>query len=407
MRSYPIMPRISKSLITPLFLFSCSILFYGLYAGIYEPSFNNYLAQVHHVSEVARGGLEFPRELPGFLCVFIVALLVFLADTRIAMLAALMLAVSLFGQGFLSPKMSLVVFWMLLWSTGAHLFMVLRSSIVLRLAQKGHEGKLLGDLGALEACGLLVGMVIVYFGTGKLNFSFPIIFAAAGFFALMAAICLFLIKPAPITRPPRQLMLKRKYTLFYLLNVIYGARKQIFLTFAPWVLIQSFQCGVHTFALLGIIGTIIGLVFRPLLGRAVDYWGERTVLSIDSVFIITICIFYAFSSRWFPPETALTVIMACYIIDQLLFATTMARTTYLNRIAESTADLAPTLSMGLTLDHAVSMSVPFAGGLLWAAYGYQSVFFAAAVIGGLNFITTRFIPSRDQLAQDFRMDSGV
>lgn len=401
------MPRINQSIITPLFLFSCSILFFGLYSGIYDPSFNNYLAEVHHVGEVTRGGLEFPRELPGFLCAFIVALLVFMADTRIAMLAVLMLAVSLFGQGFLAPNMYLVVFWMLLWSAGAHLFMVLKSSIVLRLAQKGHEGKLLGDLGALEACGLLAGMVMVYFGTGKLDFSFPIIFAIAGFCAFIAAICLFLIHPEPFTRPPRQLMLKKKYTLFYLLNIIFGARKQIFLTFAPWVLIQFFGCGVHTFALLGIIGTVIGLVFRPLLGRAVDCWGERTVLSLDSIFIITICVLYAFSPQWLPKESALIVIMGCYITDQLLFATAMARTTYLNRIAESTSDLAPTLSMGLTLDHAVSMSVPFAGGLIWAAFGYQSVFIAAAVIGVLSLIMARFIPSRDELALEFKVETGI
>ncbi|MDD2586600.1 MAG: hypothetical protein PHT79_09150, partial [Syntrophomonadaceae bacterium] len=104
--------------------FAAANLLMGLYAGLYDPSFNNYLAQVHHVSEVTRGSLEFPRELPGFLVVFFFTALIFLADTRIGALAAIMVGISLWGQGYLAPGMTSVVFWMLLWSTGAHLFMV-------------------------------------------------------------------------------------------------------------------------------------------------------------------------------------------------------------------------------------------------------------------------------------------
>jgi len=177
--------------------------------------------------------------------------------------------------------------------------------------------------------------------------------------------------------------------------MIFGARKQVFLTFAPWVLIKLFNCGIETFALLGIIGTIIGLFFRPLLGRAIDTWGERTILSIDAVCLTSLCILYALAPKLFTENIALLLIMTCYVIDQVLFAVTMVRTTYLNRIVESVDDLAPSISMGITLDHAVSMTVPFAGGLLWAHWGSQWVFAAAGVIGLLSFIAARFIPAHD------------
>lgn len=381
-----------KTALTPLFLFAGASCLFGLYAGLYDPSFNNYLAQVHHIDEVARGALEFPRELPGFLCAFIFSLFMFLADTRIAALAALLLALSLWGQGWLASNMTMVVIWMLLWSTGAHVFMVVKSSIALRLADKGHEGKLMGNLGALEALGLLIGMVLVYFGVSFFSFSFPVIFGISGLCAMTAAVFLYYIKPEPVKRPPRQLLLKRKYTLFYIINMIFGARKQIFLTFAPWVLIKLFHCGVETFALLGIIATLIGLFFRPLLGRAIDTWGERTVLSIDAVLVTSLCMLYAFAAQLFSAHTAMIVIMICFVADQLLFAVTMARVTYLNRIVESDDELAPSISMGITLDHAVSMTVPLAGGLLWAALGYQSVFIAAGILGIISLIVARFIP---------------
>jgi len=104
----------NKNLLTPLLLFAPANLMMCLYAGLYDPSFNNYLAQVHNINEVARGGLEFPRELPGFLSVFILPVLIFLPDTRIALVAALMVGISLWGQGYLVPDMTWVVFWMLL-----------------------------------------------------------------------------------------------------------------------------------------------------------------------------------------------------------------------------------------------------------------------------------------------------
>ena len=91
----------------------------------------------------------------------------------------------------------------------------------------------------------------------------------------------------------------------------------------------------------------------------------------DAVILLFICAGFAFSV--YRP-----LLYALYILDNLMFATRIARTTYLNRIAESRADIAPTISMGITMDHAVSMIMPVLGGLLWAAYGYRAVFLAAA-----------------------------
>ncbi len=378
-----------------LLLFSLASLMMGIYSGLYDPSFNNYLAQVHHLSEVARGALEFPRELPGFLVVVVFTILLFLKDTRVTMVAALMVAVSLWGQGFLAPSMTMVVLWMLLWSTGAHLFMVMRSSLALRLAEKAQAGKLLGQIGGLEAAGILIGSLLVYVGVSKFNFSFAVIFGVAGACALLAAICMFLIKGEPIKKPERYLLFRKKYGLFYILNILFGARKQIFLTFAPWVLIRLFGQGVEIFAILSLIGTGIGLFFRPLLGRAIDQIGEKRIIVAESLGLMIICVLYAYSPVWFPHHIALMVIMGCFITDQVLFAVNMARATYLNRIAESPDDLAPTLSMGVTLDHTVSMTVPLVGGLLWAHSGYQWVFIGAAVIAVLNLLAALKIPEMD------------
>ncbi len=384
-----------KTLGTPLFLFASASLMMGIYSGLYDPSFNNYLAQVHHVSEVARGGLEFPRELPGFLVVFVLTALLFLADTRIAAISAALVGLALWGQGFLSPNFSVVVIWMFIWSAGAHLYMAITPSIALRLATEGQEGRRLGQIGSLESLGSLLGLILVYGGASYFHFSFGVIFGLAGICALLACLGLYLIEPQPLTRVSRRLVFKKKYSLFYMLNIIFGARKQIFLTFAPWVLIQVFHANIETFAILGFIGTVLSLFFRPLLGKAIDAWGEKIIMILESCVLIFISFLYGFSASWFSSQIAVLIIMACYITDQLLFSVRMARTTYLNRIVDTPDDIAPTLSMGLTLDHAVSMLVPLGGGLLWAHFGYTPVFLAAGGLAAINLLVAFFIPLRE------------
>ncbi len=377
---------------TPLILFAMSTLMMGIYSGLYDPSFNNYLAQVHNVSEVTRGALEFPRELPGFLVVFIFTALLFLADTRIASISALLVALALWGQGFLAPNIAMVVIWMFIWSTGAHLYMAITQPIALRLATKGQEGRRLGQLGSLEALGAILGMMVVYWGASRYHISFAVLFGIAGGCALLASIGLFLIKPQPLTNASRRLVFKKKYTLFYILNILFGARKQIFLTFAPWVLIKVFHANIETFAILGFIGTVLSIFFRPLLGRAIDAWGEKLIIIMESSVLIIISILYGFSPNWFPTQVAMLIIMACFICDQLLFSVRIARTTYLARIADKPEDIASTISMGLSMDHAVSMLIPLGGGLLWAHYGYLPVFLVSGGLAICNLVVATFIP---------------
>ncbi|SHE73400.1 MFS transporter [Desulforamulus putei] len=389
------------------FLFILTGAFLGLYAGLYDPSFNNYLNDVFHIGEVARGGLEFPRELPGFLVVFTTGLLLFLPDVRIAMVANLILALGLLGLGFLSPSFTWVVVWMMVWSVGAHLYMPLESSIGVALSKPGEEGKRLGQLGAVKTAASLGGFLLVWLGFRYFNMSYSLIFTLAGLCAVAAAVCLLLMTPRPSKTRRQRLLFKRKYMLFYWLNVLFGARKQVFLTFAPWVLIKVFNQPVTTFAALGLVCTIAGIPFRALLGRAIDKFGERAVIVTESLLLALVCLGYGFAKELGLGSLAIWLVFLCYVGDQLLFACNMARATYLNKIADSPDDLTPTLSMGLTIDHAVSMTIPFFGGLLWMKLGYQYVFLVAAAIALLNFFAALKIPTARSMARQSSVSADL
>lgn len=375
-----------------LLLFALAGAFLGFYQGLYEPSFNNYLNDVFQISEATRGALEFPRELPGFLVAFVSGLLLMLADTRMASLATVVLAAGLFGQGFFAPSFGWMVVWMVTWSMGSHLYMTLFSSIGVSLADKKNVGLRLGQLTAINTAASILGYATVWLGFRFFDFSYRTNFAAAGIAALLGALCFWLMTPRKrqITGP--RILIKRRYGLFYLLNILFGARKQIFLTFGPWVLIRLFHQSVATFAVLGIIATILGVAFRPLLGQAIDRLGERTVIALESLILILICFLYGFARDLFGIRIGLFLIFACFIIDQLVFAASLARTTYLSKIADTPADITPSLSMGVTLDHAVAMTIPFFGGLIWELLGYQYVFLAAAIIALFNLAAALKIP---------------
>jgi predicted MFS family arabinose efflux permease len=197
----------------------------------------------------------------------------------------------------------------------------------------------------------------------------------------------------PAQARPR-LVVRRQYRLYYVLSTLFGARKQVFLTFAPFVLIRIYHQPVETFAKLGMIAALIGLFFRPALGRLIDRLGERTILMADAVVSLIITFSYGFADRWGLGSFTVYVLYACWIVDSVTFAVGMARTTYLNRILVEKSDLTPTLSLGVSINHAVSMIVPTIGGLVWDSpgLGYRIVFLGAALVAASTLASSSLVP---------------
>jgi len=152
------------------------------------------------------------------------------------------------------------------------------------------------------------------------------------------------------------------------------------------VLVKVFHQEAVIFAKLWIAAAALGILFQPALGRAIDRFGERKVLMADAVLIFGICLGYGFAHKLGSERLAIGLLYACMIGDQLLFGVNMARDTYLSKIALKPEHVAPSLSLGVSINHAVSMSVPALGGILWMKWGHEWVFVAAAGIAVLMLI---------------------
>ena len=366
-------------------------IFSGIATGINSTVFNNFLSDTYHLSAQGRGIVEFPRELPGALIILVLGLLSFLGDIRAAAVGMLAASLGMIGLGMFSPTFASMLVWMMLLSLGTHIFMPLAPGIGMNLSQREKYGVRLGRYNAYNLTATIIGYAIVWLGFKYLGLNYQTAFITAAVFYSFAAFFLGIMHRRKPEVKKVRFVFRRKYLLYYSLSVVNGARKQIFLTFAPWVLIQAYHLDPPVFAVLGLIISLVSIMTRTIVGNAIDKLGERFVLSVEAVILIVICMGYAFAGEFLPASIAVVIIAACFIIDNSMSAVEMARSTYVKKIAVHPDDVTPTLSAGTSFDHVIAMSIPFFGGVLWASVGYKYVFIAAAFIAVLNLILSRKI----------------
>jgi len=374
-------------------------MFFGAVSGIIMSTLNNYLSAEHSFDASNRGWLEFPRELPGFLIVAVMGfLLTRMRESRIAALAMIATAVGVMGLAYLSSTTTMLVLFIVIWSLGDHIIFAVEGPLGLKLAKRGGEGRRLGQLGGARNMGVILGVSAVWLLTKFVGDRYDLFYLVAGVCAVVAGVLYSQLHIGKKDAPSRRWVYRKEYKIFYAISALFGIRKQIFMVFGTWVLVSLHGVPVSTIALLYFIASAIGVLMRPLLGDVIDWAGERIVLSVDEIMLIVVCLVYAFASHVFDTPWDLRVLYAAYVLDHILFALRVARTTYLKKIALDPADITPTISLGITIDHVVAMSLPVLSGLIWERYGHEYVFLLAAAIalGGFFICLQIKIPAQDK-----------
>lgn len=364
-------------------------------SGGYDSVMNNYLSSAYGISEVVRGRLEFPRELPGLLVVGMTGLLCMLPLTHVGALAAAVFCAGLVGMAVFSGHFGATVVMMIVASAGQHLMMPMADSLTVALAKPGQLGRLLGRVGAVATAGSIAGAGAIYWLLDRENPQFQAVFQAMAVVAAAAAGLYVFMRMPHVHQRRQRLVFHRKFRLYYLLELLNGARKQIFLTFGPWVLIQVYGRPANTIAGLLVVASVLGLAFKPAVGRAIDRFGERAVMTAEGISIALVCVGYGYALPLAggDPARALNVACACYILDNLLFTMGTSRVVYMSRLAGSPSELTGTLSMGVSVNHIASMTIPILAGAIWALLGYERLFLAAAGLGIVIAVVSRWVPA--------------
>ena len=372
-----------------------------------EVNFANFLRESYDVGEWFRGFLEFPRESQGFAMVFYVVLLGTLTERRLFSLAAVVAAVGVAGLALLParaladgiagivPGLPLILFVMC-YSAGQHMGMLIERAIVVDHGDLASAGRRLGRIGFWKTLAGLVmaGIVWGLRAVTELDFAFYFALAAGLFLASMALTRLAMRGQPEVRLRRRTLILKRKFLRYYALCALFGVRKQVFITFAVWVLVVIYEQPVQTIAVLWVATAVTNLIAQPLIGSLLDRYGPRAVLSVDAVLLCGVCLMYGYGAQLFPPAIGLIVIGATYVVDHVLFFVGAARAVYVGRLCADRDELSTTLSMGVTIDHVFSMTVPFVGGIIWKTSGYEMVFLLGGLIAVVTAVTAFGIYTR-------------
>jgi len=387
-----------------LILFFIVVAAINIALGFSDGLFSNYFKDVYNVDGYGRGLIEFPRELPGILCFFLVSALAFLGDITIAIVAQALAAIGLTVLGFITPTFGMMLVFLFTGSLGVHLYMPVRDSIGMALAEPDKVGKRMGQFAGVRFACLMVSGIAVFFlfRFGVFSFEHDIkwtFIVSAAFYLVALALLIKLKRDVGQVRSKRgkfKLLFRKEYKYYYIIAIVFGVQKQVMLVFGPWVLIETLSQQVDTIVLLGIIAAALGMVFMPLLGRWIDRFGVKRLLFVDAISFIAVYICYGLLCQSFASGALATIgfpvvlTAALFVVDRLSSQMGIIRTIYMRSIAVKQSDIMPTLSLALGLDHVVSIIVGVTGGLVWVTLGSQYIFYIVAAFSLVNlFVAIR------------------
>ena len=263
-----------------------------------------------------------------------------------------------------------------------HLLHPIGASIAIGLGGESSRGLRMGWMGSLGGIGTILGAGFVWLFFDKADPQYRLGFLCAAACAGVGAVVYGLMHVPHLHQRRARLVWKKKFRLYYCLELFFGARKQIFITFGPWVLIMVYGEPATAIAGLFLVAAAIGIFFKPLVGLAIDRLGERWVLMIDGVVLSAVCLGYGYALEIMggDMERARILACSCFVLDNLLFSLGSGRAIYASRLADSPQELTSTLAMGVSVNHIASMTIPSLAGALWMAQDHRAVFLVAAVM---------------------------
>ncbi|MCQ2055255.1 MAG: MFS transporter [Fibrobacter sp.] len=358
---------------------------YGLYKGVID----NYLAEVVGMGEFDRGISEFFRELPGLALIFILAIFYKFSAEKMYKMGLIVMLVGMVTQAVIPPYKVLAILAMFLFSYGEHIQLGMKSTLSLEYSKPGAGGRALGCQTSMQQIGNLVGFaaVIALFSITSMSgaaFYQHMFVVAAVFIAVATLVSFRLTSESKTDENKRRFYFRKKFTKYYMLEMFYGARKQVFFTFGPYVLILFYGADARLISILFAVSAIACFVFSPIVGKIIDRLGYKPVMIGDTLILVIVCFFYGFAHHLFDMHTAMIVCCVNYVLDSVISLAAMASSVYVQDISDDKNEMRATISTGLSVNHLVTVLIALFGGWIWHALGIETLFIVSAVLGLCN-----------------------
>ena len=345
---------------------------------------NNFVVERAEFSGREIGILQSIREIPGFLAFTTIFVLLLIREQKFAYFSLIMLGIGVLLTGFFPSEIGLYCTTLLM-SAGFHYFETVKQSLSLQWLSVSETPEVLGKLIALTSLTSLLTYLFIWFSQEYLSLGFEIIYLISGVVCLLLTVLMWF--GAPLfegkVNQKKNLVLKRSYWLYYALTFMSGARRQIFVVFAAFLMVEKFKYSVSDIAILFIINHTFNWIFASKIGRLVGKVGERSALTFEYCGLFLIFFAYAYVD---------SAIMAgaLYVLDHLFFSLAIAIKTYFQKIADP-SDIASTAGVAFTINHIAAVFIPVSFGLVWL-FSPKLVFLMGAMMSLISLILARNIP---------------
>ena len=349
---------------------------------------NNFIIEVAGFTGVENGWLHTVREIPGFLSVAVILLIAYFREQSLGVISLFMLGLASAVTAWF-PSFSGILMITLISSIGFHYYETVAQSLQLQWIDKDKAPQTLGWIVGIGSGASLLsyGLLVATWKTFDLSYNF-VFLTSGGICAAIAAFCWLAFPQFEAPTPQRkEFVLRKRYWLYYALQFMAGARRQVFLVFAAFMMVERFGMDVHEVTALFLINYLANMIMAPLMGKAVAKWGERNALCFEYVGLIAVFLAYG-GIYYFGWGVALAA--ALYVLDHLFFALAFALKTYFQKIADP-ADIAPTAAVAFTINHIAAVFLPALLGYLWII-SPSGVFVLAAMMAGASLCLALFMP---------------
>jgi len=354
---------------------------------------NNFVVDVANFDGADIGLLHSVREIPGFLAVGVIAIIIFVREQVLGLISLILLGVAT-GVTAWFPQMGGILTLTLLSSVGFHYYETVNQSLQLQWISKERAPQVLGWLLAMGSAASLVAFGVIVVTWEWLELSYNVAYMVSGGITVAMAVACVIIYPqfqSPIPQH-KTMILRKRYWLYYALQFMAGARRQIFMVFAGFMMVERFGFAVHQLTALYLINLAFNMVLGPVFGKVVARFGERNTLIFEYVGLALVFFAYGgiYMFGW-----GIMLAGTLFVIDHLFFSLAFALKTYFQKIADP-ADIAPTAAVAFTINHIAAVGLPVMLGLVWLIS--PILVFVMAALMALTSLALAFLIPRHPVA---------
>jgi len=354
--------------------------------GVWQALLNNFTIEAANFTGVEIGILQSLREIPGFMAFAVVFLLLILREQTLALLSLLIMGLGTALTGYFPTEIGLYCTTVLM-SLGFHYYETVNQSLSLQIFAKQEAAYKMGKMVAVGSAASLVAFSGVWFFIEILHLEMKTIYVIGGVITmLIACFCWFFFPQyTGKVEQNKKIKLHKRYWLYYALVFMGGARRQIFVVFSGFLMVEKFGFSVSEIALMFLANGLLNIFFAPKIGKLIGKWGEKRTLTIEYVGLILVFSAYAF-------VTSPAIAVFLYIVDHLLFSMAIAQKTYFQKIADP-KDIAQTAGVAFSINHCAAIVLPALYGLLWLS-SPALVFLTGAAMAGVSLVLARMVPRK-------------